>query len=299
MSKRWVTLSTVAALAVATALLLASPGQAQRRGGRRGGGHYEGNGGYYGEHHEGWRGYGWGGYYLGSPYYGYGYYPYRRYYYSPDYYSSPDYYYSEPTYSAQPQYYSAPSSTGYYDSDVMTADNSPVDPNSARIMVRVRPDAQVWFDDEKTDRTGVMRQFISPPLTPGKTFAYDVKAAWIVDNQEVTNTRHVRLHAGESVLVDFTRRPPAPAEDSGRRATIRYGSQGPVQEIDRPRDSDRPGDVNRQQKQDQDLPATDRNNTPPATKARDRSKLPGTTPPPPPDVDAPPLPKNETAPVPK
>jgi uncharacterized protein (TIGR03000 family) len=77
--------------------------------------------------------------------------------------------------------------------------------NTASIRVMVPADAKLWFDGEATKQTGSERIFESPPLTPGKAFAYDVKAQWRdQDGKEVTQTRHVVVRANGSVSVEFT-----------------------------------------------------------------------------------------------
>ena len=76
----------------------------------------------------------------------------------------------------------------------------------AAITVAVPPGAQVWFDGVLTTDTAAVRQFTSPPLTPGVDYAYDVRAQW-TDPGGVTvdQTRHLLIHAGDQVTVDFTR----------------------------------------------------------------------------------------------
>jgi uncharacterized protein (TIGR03000 family) len=77
-------------------------------------------------------------------------------------------------------------------------------PATARITVRVAPDAQIWFDDTATRQTGALREFESPLLGPGKIYTYDIRARWRVGGREVTQSRHVGVHAGARVTVDFT-----------------------------------------------------------------------------------------------
>jgi uncharacterized protein (TIGR03000 family) len=77
-------------------------------------------------------------------------------------------------------------------------------PATARITVRVAPDAQVWFENTATRQTGALREFESPLLAPGKTYTYDIRAQWRVGGREVTQSRKVSVHAGARVTVDFT-----------------------------------------------------------------------------------------------
>jgi uncharacterized protein (TIGR03000 family) len=232
------TLYLAKALLVAAALLFATagPALAQHRGGGHGGGGFRGGavhggvvrggvvhggvvrGGFRGDGFRGgFRG-GWGGGYggwgggwgWGYPWYGYGgwggYYPY----YDSNYYGSPYYgyspydsgYYSSDYYAAQP--YQDPNvapgtgSYSFYPPPVAAADN-----NTAKIEVRVAPDAELWFDGTKTTQRGPMRSFTTPPLTPGKTFNYEVKATWMVNGAPVTQTRQVTVEAGKRNTINF------------------------------------------------------------------------------------------------
>jgi uncharacterized protein (TIGR03000 family) len=75
----------------------------------------------------------------------------------------------------------------------------------ATVDVHVPATAQVWFDNTATRQTGAERQYVSPPLTPGQNFTYDVRARWI-DNGRVTDlTRTITVHANSVASVDFTR----------------------------------------------------------------------------------------------
>jgi uncharacterized protein (TIGR03000 family) len=106
--------------------------------------------------------------------------------------------------------------------------SAPTTATTARITVRVAPDAQIWFDDTATKQTGALREFESTPLTPGKTYTYDIRAQWRENGREVTQSRHVGVHAGGRVTVDFTSpsaqdnaapptvSPPPPPGPSGR-----------------------------------------------------------------------------------
>jgi len=79
---------------------------------------------------------------------------------------------------------------------------------TAHIAVKVPADAEVWFGSGKTQLTGALREFVSPSLTPGKEYSYEIKARWIEGGQEVVQTRRVDVGAGAWKAVDFTR--PAP-----------------------------------------------------------------------------------------
>jgi uncharacterized protein (TIGR03000 family) len=78
-----------------------------------------------------------------------------------------------------------------------------VTPAPAEIDLQAPADAQVWFDGEKTTQTGALRQFVSPPLTPGRPHTYEVRAAWKEGGREVTESRRLSVRAGERSSVSF------------------------------------------------------------------------------------------------
>jgi uncharacterized protein (TIGR03000 family) len=187
-------------LAAATLLFTSNDVFAQRRGGGggrggapastwHGGNTWQGSNSWHGDNWHGgdhWH----GGYYpgwgfalgLGFPFYGY---PYP--YYSGGYYYGPSYY---------------PGYTNY-----AVPDTSSVTQTNALVEVRVpRSDATVWLEGVQTRQTGTEREFASPPLEQGRTYTYDVRARWVDNNGAmVERTQRVPIHAGERVMVDFTR----------------------------------------------------------------------------------------------
>src|SRR5262249_23718287 len=78
---------------------------------------------------------------------------------------------------------------------------APQDP-IAHIRVIVPADAEVWFGQGKTKQTGAVREFVSPALTPGKDFVYEVKARWMKGDKEVVETRLIDVAAGVWKSVD-------------------------------------------------------------------------------------------------
>jgi uncharacterized protein (TIGR03000 family) len=173
---------------------------------------------------EGNRGWGWGGfgaglalgYGLGN--WGGGGYPYYGGYYSDNGYSYP--YYSD--YSYEPYYTTDPSTIYYYQqtypstqdtyagqayygtAQTSGAARQPANPNDIDVIVRVPdPNAQVWFDNYQTKQRGMVREFESGPLQPGKTYTYHLKAQWHENGQTKTQTKDVEVQPGQPVTVDF------------------------------------------------------------------------------------------------
>src|SRR5262249_31075720 len=79
--------------------------------------------------------------------------------------------YADGTTSAAPPAATSPSA---YPGAAVTAQADTL----AHLTVRVPADARVWFDGAATTSTGPVRQFPSPPLTPGKRYSYEVRASW-------------------------------------------------------------------------------------------------------------------------
>jgi len=78
------------------------------------------------------------------------------------------------------------------------------DGRRAMIRVRVRPDAQVMFEDSPTQQTGPQRIFITPPLEGDGNYTYKVTARWRDQyGKEESSTKTVRFSAGKTVDVDL------------------------------------------------------------------------------------------------
>jgi uncharacterized protein (TIGR03000 family) len=101
---------------------------------------------------------------------------------------------------------------GYADSAPATqqAPQKPPDDNLAHLLVVVPENAELWFNDTKTSQTGAQREFVSPALTPGKSYTYEIKARWTEDGKPVEQTRSVHVQANAWQVIDFTK-PQMPA----------------------------------------------------------------------------------------
>jgi uncharacterized protein (TIGR03000 family) len=184
-------------------LVVLTPGKSEAQ--RRGFG-YRGMGGYGGYGGSGGYGLGYGGYGLGYGGYGLGYGGYGLY--GPGYtglsygmpYYGGAYDMAAAPYSGQPYGMYNPSNSyqSFYPANMNGRQGS------AGIQVRVAPDAEIWFDGTKMKQTGAVREYQTPPLTPGKAFTYEVKARWMQDGEPVEQTRTVEVQVGRQAVVDFT-----------------------------------------------------------------------------------------------
>jgi uncharacterized protein (TIGR03000 family) len=69
----------------------------------------------------------------------------------------------------------------------------------------VPANATVWVDGNKTQQTGEGRHFLSPPLTPGKSYTYQLRVRWMKDGKPLEQTRDIAVRAGSHVRLDLTR----------------------------------------------------------------------------------------------
>lgn len=75
--------------------------------------------------------------------------------------------------------------------------------DKAEIIVHVPLDAEVWIEGVKMKQAGSQRRFISPPLRPNLTYAYEIRATWQENGREVTNVNNVRIQAGDRSSITF------------------------------------------------------------------------------------------------
>jgi uncharacterized protein (TIGR03000 family) len=73
----------------------------------------------------------------------------------------------------------------------------------ATIRVYVPANAQIVFDGYKTEQTGSVRRFQSPPLPLGQKFKYDMKATWKANGKEVVQEKKLYVQAGQETTVDL------------------------------------------------------------------------------------------------
>jgi uncharacterized protein (TIGR03000 family) len=150
--------------------------------------------------------YGYHNYY--SPYSGRRYYPYLGSYYYP-YMVYPSFNYFVNPYTL----YSVPSAivgSSYPEPDIFTTPAPRVasTDTTARIIVRLPANAELWFEGQKMTGTGSVREFESPPLTPGQRYTYEVRAQWEDNGKLVKQTQTVGVKARAFVNVDFPVAPP-------------------------------------------------------------------------------------------
>ena len=63
---------------------------------------------------------------------------------------------------------------------------------------------EVWIEGEKTTQGKASQEYVSPQLTPGKEYYYEIRARWTADGKQFEAKRSFPIYAGKPVLVDFT-----------------------------------------------------------------------------------------------
>jgi len=105
-----------------------------------------------------------------------------------------------------PTYYPAPAfpvvpSTAVPAPTVNSAATTP--DNASRLEVAVPADAKINIEGVDTAQSGTQREFVSPPLVPGKEYSYQIKVRWTENGKEMTRTHRVAVHAGDVINLAF------------------------------------------------------------------------------------------------
>ena len=77
-------------------------------------------------------------------------------------------------------------------------------PNIAVLMAHLPEHAAIWFNGSPTQSKGMVRYFESPPLTPGKRYAYTVRIVWHEKGKWVHKVEKVPVRSGEIHCIYLT-----------------------------------------------------------------------------------------------
>jgi|GEM_PF-1032227 len=94
---------------------------------------------------------------------------------------------------------SNPSATRYVDYYARNAGRTAE--NKALLHVSLPADAELWLNGKRMSRTGPERDFITPQLQEGETYAYQVKARWTQDGRSQEETIEVKVRANKTTNV--------------------------------------------------------------------------------------------------
>jgi uncharacterized protein (TIGR03000 family) len=73
----------------------------------------------------------------------------------------------------------------------------------ATIKLLVPAPATVTVDGQATTSTGETRLYETPPLAPGKTFSYELKATWEESGYKIVRMAEARVEAGKETVIDL------------------------------------------------------------------------------------------------
>jgi uncharacterized protein (TIGR03000 family) len=91
------------------------------------------------------------------------------------------------------------------------------DKKSAHLRLLVPVAAQVAIDGQKTTTTGEERRYETPPLTPGKTYSYQVEASWQEGSSKIVRMAVAKVQAGKETVIDLR-----PGSKDGSSSQIVY-----------------------------------------------------------------------------
>jgi uncharacterized protein (TIGR03000 family) len=72
------------------------------------------------------------------------------------------------------------------------------------LVVKLPAEAKLTLDDHPTKSTSDRRVFVTPPLTPGVTYQYTLKAEVEQDGELRSVVRKVTVQAGQDTEVELT-----------------------------------------------------------------------------------------------
>ena len=75
--------------------------------------------------------------------------------------------------------------------------------NSAILNVSVPTEAKVFVNGLPTTSTGAARRYVSNGLEPGFNYTYELRAEMVRDGKTVTESKSIKLKAGESAELSF------------------------------------------------------------------------------------------------
>jgi uncharacterized protein (TIGR03000 family) len=73
----------------------------------------------------------------------------------------------------------------------------------ALVDVYLPRDAELWFDGKRTSQIGDYRTFVTPALTAGKAYSYQVRARWLEDGRAREHSQEIVVRPGERMTVRF------------------------------------------------------------------------------------------------
>jgi uncharacterized protein (TIGR03000 family) len=86
---------------------------------------------------------------------------------------------------------------------LQTMEDEPLSPGTALIIVKMPAEAELWFDDSKTEQGGSYRRFLTPPLPSGQNLQYILRVRWQIQGVELTRVEKVQVAPGGTFTLNF------------------------------------------------------------------------------------------------
>jgi uncharacterized protein (TIGR03000 family) len=99
--------------------------------------------------------------------------------------------------------------SNYYPQATEQEPQTPPNDNLAHLLVIVPENAELLFNGTKTKQTGPQREFISPELTAGKHYSYEIKASWMENGKRKEEVRTAEVQTNTWKVIDFTKPEPS------------------------------------------------------------------------------------------
>jgi uncharacterized protein (TIGR03000 family) len=74
---------------------------------------------------------------------------------------------------------------------------------SVLLIAHLPENARLWIEDVPMPQQGTLRQFLSPPLTPGQTYTYTIRVQWLENGQWVSQMHRFPVHGGDIHCIDI------------------------------------------------------------------------------------------------
>jgi uncharacterized protein (TIGR03000 family) len=99
------------------------------------------------------------------------------------------------------------STSGYRPGDATKAPAPKTAELPARLRIAIPTEkADVWIEGEKMEQSKRQQEYVSPPLTTGKQYYYEVRARWTDPaGKQVERAKSFPIVPGQPVFLDFTR----------------------------------------------------------------------------------------------
>jgi uncharacterized protein (TIGR03000 family) len=94
---------------------------------------------------------------------------------------------------------------------------APGTPEASQVMLEVRvpnPDAEITIGGEPTTQKGMIRRYLSPTITPGRTYTYEIDGKWMENGRQIMKIKNLQVQAGQRIGIDLARTPEMMRSDS-------------------------------------------------------------------------------------